>query len=161
MSQNARVAVTRDNAVLLLAAAQELGLDPGVVRTYEGGFGAPDEVLDKAGFDPDSGAPTGKEAKKASEQDGVSDDPDTVGSGNPQQHDHDVTLTHEELEARDKAAAAASGEGAVEAEDDGSDDKESPAAAQGEPPTTRPSTAKKATAKKATAKKATSKSTRS
>jgi hypothetical protein len=159
MSGNARVAVTRDNAVLLLAAAEELGLNPGVVRTYEAGFGAPDEVLEKAGFDVESGLPSGKDAKKAAEKDGVEDDPDTVGSGNPQQHDHDVTLTHEELEARDKAAAATSGEGAVE-DDASSDVATTPAEDQGEPVTPRPAT-KKATAKKATAKKTAAKSTRS
>jgi hypothetical protein len=152
---NARVAITRDNAVLLLAAAEELGLEPGVVKTYEGGFGAPDEVLEKAGFDTDSGLPSKKAAKDAAEKDGVADDPDTVGSGNPQQRDHDITLTHEELEARDKAAAATSQEGAVEVDALSGDVATSPAQDQGEPTTTRPSTAKKATAKKATAKKAT------
>jgi len=37
-----------DQAVLLLAAAEDLGLDPDVVRTSEGGFVAPKEVHDKA-----------------------------------------------------------------------------------------------------------------
>jgi hypothetical protein len=37
-----------DQATLLLAAAEDLGLDPGVVRTTEGGFAVPEEVNDKA-----------------------------------------------------------------------------------------------------------------
>lgn len=37
-----------ENATLLLAAAEELGLDPHVVRTVEGGFSVPKEVHDKA-----------------------------------------------------------------------------------------------------------------
>lgn len=39
---------TADNAVLLLAAAEELGLGPEVVRTSEGAFVVPEEVRDKA-----------------------------------------------------------------------------------------------------------------
>lgn len=38
----------QDNAVLLLAAAEELGLGPGAVRTSEGAFVVPEEVRDKA-----------------------------------------------------------------------------------------------------------------
>lgn len=41
---------SRDNAVLLLAAAEELGLPPSAVRTSEGGFEVPDEVAEKAGL---------------------------------------------------------------------------------------------------------------
>lgn len=37
-----------DNAVLLLAAAEELGLGAGVVKTSEGAFEVPQEVYDKA-----------------------------------------------------------------------------------------------------------------
>ena len=37
-----------DQATLLLAAAEDLGLDPGVVRTTEGGFSVPQDVHDKA-----------------------------------------------------------------------------------------------------------------
>lgn len=37
-----------DQATLLLAAAEDLGLDPSVVATYEGGFLVPQEVNDKA-----------------------------------------------------------------------------------------------------------------
>lgn len=43
--------LSSDNAVLLLAAAEELGLDQSVVRTStdgEGGFYAPPEVVKKA-----------------------------------------------------------------------------------------------------------------
>jgi hypothetical protein len=55
---------SHDNAVLLLEAAQQLDLDPSVVRTTEGGFLVPKEVADKAGFD-ENGKPTGKAAKEA------------------------------------------------------------------------------------------------
>ena len=37
-----------DQATLLLAAAEDLGLDADVVKTYEGGFSVPSEVNDKA-----------------------------------------------------------------------------------------------------------------
>ena len=37
-----------EQATLLLAAAEELGLDPDVVRTSEGAFVVPSEVNDKA-----------------------------------------------------------------------------------------------------------------
>lgn len=37
-----------DNAVLLLAAVEELGLDPHVVRTSEGSFVVPQAVYDTA-----------------------------------------------------------------------------------------------------------------
>lgn len=39
---------TTDNAVLLLAAAEELGLDAHVVRTSESAFIVPDEVHERA-----------------------------------------------------------------------------------------------------------------
>jgi hypothetical protein len=55
-----------DQAVLLLAAAEELDLDPGVVRTSEGAFVAPSAVNDKA-FSPPAKkatAPAKKAAKK-------------------------------------------------------------------------------------------------
>lgn len=48
---NETTPITSDNAVLLLAAAQELGLDPGVVATTgDGVFSVPQEVVDKAGL---------------------------------------------------------------------------------------------------------------
>jgi hypothetical protein len=37
-----------DNATLLLAAAEDLGLDPSVVQTTEGAFLVPQEVHDEA-----------------------------------------------------------------------------------------------------------------
>lgn len=43
--------LTQDNAILLLAAAEELELDAGVVRTTRTGFVAPQEVADKAGVE--------------------------------------------------------------------------------------------------------------
>lgn len=55
---------TSDNAVLLLAAAEDLGLDPAVVRTYEGGFTVPKEVHEKA-FPPKS---SGRKKKSESEE---------------------------------------------------------------------------------------------
>lgn len=49
MSDNVTVeGLTSDNATLLLAAAEELGLEPEVVRTSEDGFVVPQEVHDKA-----------------------------------------------------------------------------------------------------------------
>ena len=46
--------VSSDNAVLLLAAAEELGLDPSVVTVSGGeGFSAPRAVAEKAGLAPD------------------------------------------------------------------------------------------------------------
>jgi hypothetical protein len=50
-----------DQATLLLAAAEELGLDPSVVQTYEGGFLVPQEVYDTAY------PPPKKKSKKKSE----------------------------------------------------------------------------------------------
>lgn len=50
-----------DTAVLLLAAAEELDLDPGVVRTTTSGFLVPEEVANKAGL----GEEEPKAAKKA------------------------------------------------------------------------------------------------
>lgn len=46
-----RVPVGTDNAVLLLAAAEEAGLDPGIVRVENGNFVVPAEVADKAGVE--------------------------------------------------------------------------------------------------------------
>lgn len=53
----AEVSKTSDNAVLLLAAAYKLGHGPAVVRSTSRGFVAPDEVLEEAGFDPETGEP--------------------------------------------------------------------------------------------------------
>lgn len=48
---NDEVEINTENAVLLLAAAEELELDPGVVETTSGGtFRVPQEVVDKAGL---------------------------------------------------------------------------------------------------------------
>lgn len=52
-----------DQATLLLAAAEDLGLDPDVVRTYEGGFLVPKKVKDKA-------YPPKKTAKKSESKEG-------------------------------------------------------------------------------------------
>lgn len=72
--------LSHDNAVLLLAAAQELDLDPGVVRTNGlGGFEVPAEVASKAGFD-EEGKPSSKAAKDAADEQGEADnDLDTAG----------------------------------------------------------------------------------
>lgn len=43
--------LTRDNAILLLAAVEELGEDPSVVRTTMYGFVAPEKVAKQAGVD--------------------------------------------------------------------------------------------------------------
>lgn len=53
----------QDQATLLLAAAADLDLDPSVVRTTEGKFLAPDEVVKKA-FPPKKAAAK-KTAKKS------------------------------------------------------------------------------------------------
>lgn len=48
---------TQDNAILLLAAVEELGEDPSVVQTTSKGFVAPAVVVKKAGlkgYDPDA-----------------------------------------------------------------------------------------------------------
>lgn len=42
--------VSPDNATLLLGAAEELGLDQGVVRTSGNGFVVPREVAERAGL---------------------------------------------------------------------------------------------------------------
>jgi hypothetical protein len=41
---------TSDNATILLEAAEKLGLDPGVVRTTDGGFVVPKDVFKKANW---------------------------------------------------------------------------------------------------------------
>lgn len=56
-----------DTAVLLLAAAEDLGLDPHVVRTYEGAFVVPKEVHDKA-FPPAKKAAAKKSAPKKTQE---------------------------------------------------------------------------------------------
>lgn len=43
---------SEENAVLLLDAADKLGLEPDVVRTTSFGFSVPEEVAKKAGLDP-------------------------------------------------------------------------------------------------------------
>lgn len=48
------VPVTQDNAVLLLAAAEELGLPADVVRYSEDGFIADEKVVKKAGLHAES-----------------------------------------------------------------------------------------------------------
>lgn len=45
---NEPIQANSDNATLLLAAAEELGLPPEVVRSTDGTFEAPDEVVAKA-----------------------------------------------------------------------------------------------------------------
>lgn len=67
MSDSIRVhGMTSDNAILLLAAAEELGLDASVVRTKptEGVYYVPAEVAQKAGFD-ENGLPSSRSAKAA------------------------------------------------------------------------------------------------
>lgn len=64
---NDRIEIGRDNAILLLAAAQELGLDAAVVETTSDGyFRVPQEVVDKAGLDGRK-APSEKAVDKARE----------------------------------------------------------------------------------------------
>jgi hypothetical protein len=54
-----------DRAVLLLAAAEELGLDASVIRSSYGAFLVPEEVAKKAGFDGDGEPTKTTVAKKA------------------------------------------------------------------------------------------------
>lgn len=56
---------TEENAVLLLAAAEKLGLGKRAVTTFDGGLQAPDEVLKEAGFDVADDGGTKKTAKKS------------------------------------------------------------------------------------------------
>lgn len=46
------VSISQDNAVLLLAAAEELGLDASVVRVVDDQLVAPASVVEKAGAEP-------------------------------------------------------------------------------------------------------------
>jgi hypothetical protein len=55
--------LTKENAEKLLSAAEELGLDPSVVRTSEDGFVVPSEVADKA-FPPKKGRASAKADEK-------------------------------------------------------------------------------------------------
>ena len=53
-----------DKATLLLAAAEELGLDASVVRTTSGGYIVPEDVADEAGLSEDKPKPVKKTAAK-------------------------------------------------------------------------------------------------
>ena len=109
MSDQTRVpGLSKDNAILLLAAAEELDLDPAVVATSEDAFMVPPEVAEKAGFDKESGLPSGREAKKAAKEAADAEQAEQEALGG-----HDVTLTDEEVEERQKAAQATSQEGAM------------------------------------------------
>lgn len=70
--------LTRESAVLLLAACEELGVERSVVRTTTRGFVAPKDVVKKAGlkgFDPDADLNAElKAARKAVEADDGSHD---------------------------------------------------------------------------------------
>lgn len=63
---NDEVQINHDNAVLLLAAAEELGLDAAVVETTsEGTFRVPQDVVDKAGLGKKAKAEKAEPEKKA------------------------------------------------------------------------------------------------
>lgn len=53
-----------EQATLLLAAAEDLEMDPSVVRTGTGVFYVPQDVADKAGLKPDEDTPAKKTAAK-------------------------------------------------------------------------------------------------
>lgn len=53
-----------DDAVLLLAAAEELGVGQGVVKTSEGAFVVPQAVYDRAFGSPEPEVPAKKAAAK-------------------------------------------------------------------------------------------------
>lgn len=55
---------SRDNAVLLLAAAEDLNLDAGVVRTTTNGYLVPEEVANQAGLGEEKPKPAKKAAAK-------------------------------------------------------------------------------------------------
>lgn len=58
MSETTKVnGLSADNATLLLAAAEDLGLNPSVVTVSSGQFIAPTEVVKKAGLMPDKSKP--------------------------------------------------------------------------------------------------------
>lgn len=63
----------RDNAILLLAAAEELEQDASVVATAEGGYNVPVEVAEQAGFDKD-GRPKSRATKRAAQDEQDSDE---------------------------------------------------------------------------------------
>lgn len=65
---NDRIEINHDNAVLLLAAAEELGLDQRIVETTsDGRFRVPQEVVDKAGLGEGKKAPSESKVEKAAE----------------------------------------------------------------------------------------------
>lgn len=67
-SINTEIPMTSDNAILLLAAAEESGLDASVVATSsDGTFQVPQSLVDKAGLGKDKPKPAAKKAaaKKA------------------------------------------------------------------------------------------------
>jgi hypothetical protein len=97
-----------ENAVLLLAAAEELGLDPGVVRTdSNGSFHVPKDVADKAGFD-ENGVPKSKAAKEAEKQAAEREMESFKNTTNPTVADEDerAAAAEKRNEAAAKKAAA-------------------------------------------------------
>ena len=111
---NNSVEINHDNAVLLLAAAQELDLPPGVVATTSDGyFTVPQEVVDKAGLGGKSSpskakvekaeeAVTGQstEQRRLSDLDGLGD-----GSDQPESRDETAKKTAAKRAPAKKAAA--------------------------------------------------------
>lgn len=83
MSKNVKVPYGKgaENATLLLAAAEEMDMDPSVVRTTSYGFEVPEEVAKKAGVDIDTSdddfakevAEAEKEVEEPAEQQGFAD----------------------------------------------------------------------------------------
>lgn len=67
MSETTKVnGLSADNATLLLAAAEDLGLDPSVVKVSQGQFIAPTEVVEKAGLLQDEDKPkTGRRTARS------------------------------------------------------------------------------------------------
>lgn len=79
---NDSVAITTDNAILLLAAAEELGLDASVVgTTSDGVFSVPQSVVDKAGLGKRRRGP----AKKAAAEPAPADPDPADEAGNDEQ----------------------------------------------------------------------------
>lgn len=95
-----------ENATLLLAAAEELGQEPFVVATVDGGFNVPQEVAEKAGFD-NYGRPksrAAKQAEKAAEEDDGSGAPTPENDAAKEQAERQAEAA-EKAEAEQKAAA--------------------------------------------------------
>jgi hypothetical protein len=140
MSKNVKVPYGKggDNATLLLAAAEELEMEPSVVRTTMHGFEVPEEVASKAGLDTvDPDEAFNKEIDEARKQAAKQEKVEAPGN--------DMTLSR-------------SGFDEQAGKNDPAPEPQTVPAKRAEAPAKK-APAKKAAAKKAPAKKATAKKT--